>query len=271
MVHGDVAPYFAAAAPSLLAPLARPAPPPPLALAAPLVQHLTRRLLATRPTPRSRRLIPGDAPYIRTLLVLKTGELLVERRRGPVVPNLPLARWCSRLHLDLARLGPAPPRSSRPCAFSLISALLLLAHLGPAPSRSSRPCASSLISALRLLAHLGPALRPCLFQVPPAASRPSSTYRRKNVEADIARTFRCASSIAHPAHETAHLVHESFLLLSSSPALRITLEGGLIIEKQFRRIIFLDKPTRLPRRGANISDFLYFLRTAPITCRSHPV
>ena len=61
MVHGDVAPYFAAAAPSLLAPLARPAPPPPLALAAPLVQHLTRRLLATRPTPRSRRLIPGDA------------------------------------------------------------------------------------------------------------------------------------------------------------------------------------------------------------------
>ena len=61
MVHGDVAPYFAAAAPSLLAPLARPAPPPPPALAAPLVQHLTRRLLATRPTPRSRRLIPGDA------------------------------------------------------------------------------------------------------------------------------------------------------------------------------------------------------------------
>ena len=61
MVHGDVAPYFAAAAPSLLAPLARPAPPPPLAVAYPLVQHLTRRLLATRPTPRSRRLIPGDA------------------------------------------------------------------------------------------------------------------------------------------------------------------------------------------------------------------
>ena len=130
MVHGDVAPYFAAAAPSLLAPLARPAPPPPLALAAPLVQHLTRRLLATRPTPRSRRLIPGDAPYIRTLLVLKTGELLVERRRGPVVPNLPLARWCFRLHLDLARLGPAPPRSSRPCASSgrLSSILQLIAE-----------------------------------------------------------------------------------------------------------------------------------------------
>ena len=31
MVHGDVAPYFAIATPSLLAPLARPAPPPPLA------------------------------------------------------------------------------------------------------------------------------------------------------------------------------------------------------------------------------------------------
>ena len=147
--------------------------------------------------------------------MLKTGELLVERRRGPVVPNLPLARWCSRLHLDLARLGPAPPRSSRPCAFSLISALRLLAHLGHDP-----------------LVH------------PPA-------YRRNNVEADLARPFRCASSIAHPAHGTAHLVHESFLLLSSSSALRITLEGGLIIEKQFRRIIFLDKPTRLPRRGAN--------------------
>ena len=97
--------------------------------------------------------------------MLKTGELLVERRRGPVVPNLPLARWCSRLHLDLARLGPAPPRSSRPCASSLISALRLLAHLGLAPPRSSRPCASSLLSALRLLAHLGLApsrsSRPC--------------------------------------------------------------------------------------------------------------
>ena len=79
MVPGDVAPYFAAAAPSyfaaaapsLLAPLARPAPPPPLA--APLVQHLTRRLLATRQTPRPRRLKPGNAPYIRALLVLKKG------------------------------------------------------------------------------------------------------------------------------------------------------------------------------------------------------
>jgi len=140
----------------------------------------------------------------------------------------------------LAHLGPAPSRSSRPCASSLISAMSLLAHLGPVPPRSSRPCASSLISALRLLAHLGPA--PLVH--PPA-------YRRKKLEADLARTSRCASSIAHPAHETAHLVHESFLLLSSSSALRITLEGGLIIEKQFRRIIFLDKPTRLPRRGAN--------------------
>ena len=132
--------------------------------------------------------------------MLKTGELLVERRRCPVVPNLPLARWCSRLHLDLALLGPAP-------------------------------CASSLISALRLSSIL--------------------QLIAEKLEADLARTSRCASSIAHPAHETAHLVHESFLLLSSSSALRITLEGGLIIEKQFRRIIFLDRPTRLPRRGAN--------------------
>ena len=71
MVYGDVAPYFAAAAPSKLAPLARPAPPPPLA--APPVQHLTRRLLATRQTPRPRRLKLGNAPYIRALLVLKKG------------------------------------------------------------------------------------------------------------------------------------------------------------------------------------------------------
>ena len=171
---------------------------------------------------------------------MKTGELLVERRRGPVVPNLPLARWCSRLHLDLARLGPAPPRSSRPCAFSLISALRLLAHLGHEPPRSSRPCASSLISALRLLAHLGPA--PLVH--PPA-------YRRKNVEADLARTSRCASSIAHPAHGTAHLVHESFLLLSLSSALRILAGAAISLLKKRFRIIFLDKPTRLPRRGAN--------------------
>ena len=99
--------------------------------------------------------------------MLKTGELLVERRRCPVVPNLPLARWCSRLHLDLARLGPAPPRSSRPCAFSLISALRLLAHLGHEPPRSSRPCASSLISALRLSSIL------------------QLIAEKKNVEADL--------------------------------------------------------------------------------------
>ena len=71
----------------------------------------------------------------------------------------------------LAHLGPAPPRSSRPCAFSLISALRLLAHLSPAPPRSSRPCAVSLISALRLL---GPFLR-----LEHGARRRSSVLRRR--------------------------------------------------------------------------------------------
>jgi hypothetical protein len=163
--------------------------------------------------------------------VLKTGELLVERRRGPVVPNLPLARWCSRLHLDLARLGPAPPRSSRPCASLLISALRLLAHLGPAPPRpisalrllahlgpapprSSRPCASSLVSALRLLAHLGPApsrsSRPCasslisalrllahLGPAPPRSSRPCASsahfFDSSMVHGDVAPYFAAAA------------------------------------------------------------------------------
>ena len=45
---------------------------------------------------------------------------------------------------------------------------------------------------------------------------------------------------------------------------------GLII-KQFSPNHFLDNPARLPRRGADICDFLYSLRTAPITCRSHPI
>jgi hypothetical protein len=146
--------------------------------------------------------------------VLKTGELLVERRRCPVVPNLPLARWCSRLHLDLARLGPAPPRSSRPCAFSLISALRLLAHLGHEPPRSSRPCASSLISALRLLAHLGPApsrsSRPCasslisalrllahLGPAPSRSSRPCASsahfFDSSMVHGDVAPYFAAAA------------------------------------------------------------------------------
>ena len=127
----------------------------------------------------------------------------------------------------LAHPGPAPSCSSRPCAFLLFSALRLLGpslRLGHGARRRSsvlrrrRPfaacpacatCAVSLISALRLLAHLGPA--PLVH--PPA-------YRRKNVEADLARTSRCASSIAHPAHGTAHLVHV-ILLLSSSSALRV--------------------------------------------------
>ena len=144
--------------------------------------------------------------------------------------------------------------------------MVLSSPLGPRPSR---PCASSLISALRLLAHLGPALRPCLFQVPPAASSPSSNLSPKNVEADIARTFRCASSIAHPAHGTAHLVHETFLLLSSSSALRVTLECGLIIEKQFRLESFSGQAHALTAAWREQNDFLYVLRTAPITCRSH--
>ena len=138
--------------------------------------------------------------------MLKTGELLVERRRCPVVPNLPLARWCSRLHLDLARLGPAPPRSSRPCAFSLISALRLLAHLGHEPPRSSRPCASSLISALRLSSILQLIAEKTLRRIShalSAAPHPSRIPRMK-LRTSCMRVFSFGRGIQSLSHLEQH-------------------------------------------------------------------
>ena len=79
-------------------------------------------------------------------------------------PELRCSGQCGDLNpLNPTRSTQCPaqnPKSSCISSFLaslLISALRLLAHLGPAPPRSSRPCASLLISALRLLAHLGPA------------------------------------------------------------------------------------------------------------------
>jgi len=79
-------------------------------------------------------------------------------------PELRCSGQCGDLNpLNPSRSTQCPaqnPKSSCISSFLaslLISALRLLAHLGPAPPRSSRPCASLLISALRLLAHLGPA------------------------------------------------------------------------------------------------------------------
>ena len=79
-------------------------------------------------------------------------------------PELRCSGQCGDLNpLNPSRSTQCPaqnPKSSCISSFlasQLISALRLLVHLGPAPPRSSRPCASLLISALRLLAHLGPA------------------------------------------------------------------------------------------------------------------
>ena len=112
--------------------------------------------------------------------------------------------------------------------------------LRPAPPRSSRPC----------------------------ASRPSSSLSPKKLEADLARTSRCASSIAHPAHGTAHLVHESFLLLSLSSALRILAGAAISLLKTIPNH-FSGQAHALTAAWREQNDFLYLLRTAPITCRSH--
>ena len=93
-------------------------------------------------------------------------------------PELRCSGQCGDLNpLNPARSTQCPaqnPKSSCISSFLaslLVSALRLLAHLSPAPPRSSRPCAVSLISALRLL---GPFLR-----LEHGARRRSSVLRRR--------------------------------------------------------------------------------------------
>ena len=150
----------------------------------------------------------------------------------------------------LAHLGPAPSRSSRPCASSLISAMSLLAHLGPVPPRSSRPCASSLISALRLSSILQLIAEKTLRRIShalPAAPHPSRIPRMK-LRTSCMRVF---SSCPCPPH--------------SHPRL---LWCDLIIEKTIPNH-FSGQAHALTAAWREQNDFLYLLRTAPITCRSH--
>ena len=129
---------------------------------------------------------------------------------------------------------------------------------------------TSPVSALRL--------RPCLAALPcgPAFSRSllpplvhPPTYRRKTLR----RTSHAHSAAPHPSRIPRMELRISCMRVFSScprpPHSASSLDCGLIIEKTIPTNHFSGQAHALTAAWREQNDFLYLLRTGPITCRSH--